>query len=256
MPSPFPGMNPYLEQPDFWPEVHHLLISIMMEALVPQVRPKYRVAIEKRIYEVNEGNGVLVGIPDVTVYRQKTTPKSSESATAVAVATPPKRVKLPVTEEVRESYLEVRDMATGEVVTAIELLSPANKRPGKGREVYQEKRQAILGSRTNLVEIDLLRAGEPMPMFGEDIEGDYRILISRGYQRPLGDLYLFNLRDSLPTVPIPLRSEDAEAVLNFQELLNLVYERAGYDDIIDYTKEPVPPLSESDTIWMREMLSL
>ncbi|GAB4293698.1 MAG: DUF4058 family protein [Oscillatoriaceae cyanobacterium] len=241
MPSPFPGMNPYLEHPDFWPEVHHRLIAIMMEALVPQVRPKYRVAIEKRIYFIDDGSSFLVGIPDVTVNPQQIMPK---------------RVRLPVPEEVRESYLEVRDMATGEVVTAIELLSPANKRPGKGRDIYQQKRQAILGSHTNLVEIDFLRSGEPMPMFGEDIEGDYRILISRRYQQPLGDLYLCNLRDILPTVPIPLQQKDADAVLNFQELLNLVYERAGYDDIIDYTKEPVPPLSEADTIWMRELLSL
>ena len=92
MPSPFPGMNPYLEHPDFWPEVHNRLIVVIADSLVPQVRPKYRVAIEKRIYEVNDGNGVLVGIPDVTVYRQKTTPKSSGSATAVAVATPPNGV--------------------------------------------------------------------------------------------------------------------------------------------------------------------
>ena len=61
MPNPFPGMNPYLESPDFWPEVHHLLIGILQESLVPQLVPKYRVAIEKRIYEIKEEQSLLVG---------------------------------------------------------------------------------------------------------------------------------------------------------------------------------------------------
>jgi hypothetical protein len=151
--------------------------------------------------------------------------------------------------EFREAYLEVRDMATGEVVTVIEVLSPANKRRGKGREVYEEKRDRLLGSRTHLVEIDLLRSGEPMPILGNDTEASYRILVSRGDRRPQADLYLFNLPDAIPEFSLPLQSEDTEPMVDLQGLLNGVYDRAGYDFIVDYARDPIPPLGQSDAIW-------
>ena len=251
MPSPFPGMNPYLEQPDFWPEVHHLLISLLLESLVPQLRPKYRVAIEKRVYEMAGNDSLLVGIPDVIVQRRSTPKSEGDSTVAVAPLTTqkPKRVEVPMPMEFREAYLEVREMATGEVVTVIEVLSPANKRMGKGRQVYEEKRDRLLGSRTHLVEIDLLRSGEPMPVFGDDTNASYRILVSRGDRRPQADLYLFNLPDAIPAFSLPLRSEDTEPMVDLQGLLNGVYDRAGYDFIVDYAREPIPPLCQSDAIW-------
>jgi hypothetical protein len=250
MPNPFPGMNPYLESPEFWPQVHHLLISIIFESLVPQLLPKYIVDIEKRIYQLSGGDSLLVGIPDVTVQRSpiQTNPISSN----VAVAAPPAaalRVRVPMPVEFREAYLEVRDTETREVVTVIEVLSPANKRPGKGREMYEEKREKIFGSRTHLVEIDLLRSYKPLPVFGNDIEASYRILVSRGNQRPIADLYLFNLPDIIPAFPLPLRAGDAEPTVDLQALLNGVYDRAAYDFRIDYTAQPVPPLSETDAVW-------
>jgi len=150
MPNPFPGMNPYLENSNFWPQVHHLLISIILESLVPKLLPKYRVNIEKRIYEINGEESLLVGIPDVIVQGSPNQTNSRNSN--VAVAAPPAkslRVRVPMPIEFREGYLEVRDMATKEVVTVIEVLSPANKRPGKGREMYEEKREKVFASRCN-----------------------------------------------------------------------------------------------------------
>jgi Protein of unknown function (DUF4058) len=258
MPNPFPGMNPYLESPDFWPQVHHLLISSIFESLVPQLLPKYIVDIEKRVYELSGDNSLLVGIPDVTVQRSpiQTNPTSSN----VAVAAPPVtalKVRVPVPVEYREAYLEVRDTETREVVTVIEVLSPANKRPGKGREMYETKRENVFNSRTHLVEIDLLRSYQPLPVFGNDIEANYRILVSRGNQRPIADLYIFNLPDTIPQFPLPLRPDDAEPIVDLQALLNGVYDRAAYDFRIDYTTEPVPPLAEPDAVWadawLREM---
>jgi len=155
---------------------------------------------------------------------------------------------------VREAYLEIRDMASKEVVTVIEVLSPANKRPGKGREMYEEKRDQVFGSRSHLVEIDLLGSYEPLPVFGNDIEGNYRILVSRADCRPMADLYLFNLPDAIPAFPLPLRGGDAEPIVDLQGLLNEVYDRAGYDFTLDYTPDPVPPLSESDAVWADSLL--
>ncbi|MEG4959495.1 MULTISPECIES: DUF4058 family protein [unclassified Microcoleus] len=255
MPNPFPGMNPYLESPELWPQVHHLLISSIFESLVPQLLPKYIVDIEKRVYELSGDNSLLVGIPDVTVQRSPspTNPTSSN----VAVAAPPVtalKVRLPVPVEFREAYLEIRDTATREVVTVIELLSPANKRPGKGREMYEAKREKVFGSRTHMIEIDLLRSYQPMLVFDNDIEANYRILVSRGNQRPWADLYLFNLPDMIPAFPLPLRAGDAEPIVDLQGLLNGVYDRAAYDFRIDYTAAPVPALSESDAAWADALL--
>ena len=258
MPNPFPGMNPYLESPDFWPQVHHLLISSIFESLVPQLLPRYIIDIEKRVYEISGENSLLVGIPDVTVQRSPI--QTNLISSNVAVAAPPVtalKVRLPVPVECREAYLEVRDTETREVVTVIEVLSPANKRPGKGREMYEEKREKVFGSRTHMVEIDLLRSYQPLPVFGNEIKASYRILISRANQKPLADLYLFNLSNTIPQFSLPLRSGDAEPSVDLQGLLNGLYDRAAYDFRIDYTTEPLPALSEADVVWadawLREM---
>jgi len=101
-------------------------------------------------------------------------------------------------ETVRQGYLEIREVATNEVITAIEILSPTNKLPGKGRQKYENKRQRVLGSLTHLVEIDLLCQGQPMPVYSNGVQSNYRILVSRENYRPQADLYTFNLRDPIP----------------------------------------------------------
>ena len=179
--SPFPGMNPYLEDPELWPGVHGRLIVAIADFLSPQLRPKYFVAIEERIYQTTGDDRLLVGIPDVVI--QNSQAAINPQMLNVAVAAPvvqPKTVTVPMPETTKERYLEVRKVGTKEVVTVIEVLSPKNKRPGEGRNAYENKRQRVLGSSTHLVEIDLLRAGEPMLVFGDGTQNDYRILVSRG----------------------------------------------------------------------------
>lgn len=254
MPSPFPGMNPYLENPSLWPSVHHFLISKIAEFLFPQLRPKYIVAVEVRVYETY-GENLLVGIPDVTVQRQKNA--LNPTSTNVTVAAPPAQpitVEVPVAESIRQGYLEIRDVAKKEVVTVIEILSPVNKRPGDGREAYTEKRKKVLGSLTHLVEIDLLRNWQAMLFSSNGIESDYRTLVCRGDRRPSANLYAFNLRDIIPIFPIPLRSEDEEPVLDLQNLLHNIYDVAGYDLQIDYSRECVPALSETNAAWVDGLL--
>ena len=255
MPSPFPGMNPYLEHPDLWPGVHHWLIIEIARLLSPQLRPKYRVAVEVRMYETSGENSLLVGIPDVTVKQRLTAKDSTMTNVAVATQTAqPTQVTIPVPEIIKEGYLEVREVGTEAVVTTIEILSPTNKRSGKGRHMYEEKRHQVLGSRTHLVEIDLLRMGEPLPFFGNNIESHYRILVCRGNSRPYADLYAFNLQDVIPSFPLPLRAGDTEPVVDLQMLLNEVYDISGYDLVIAYTREPVPPLAEPDAAWADALL--
>lgn len=254
MPSPFPGMNPYLEHPEIWPGFHHWLIIEIARVLSPQLRPKYLVSVEVRLYETTAENSLLVGLPDVSVQRLMSNSNSTISNIAVAEPAPqPVTVTLPMRETIRQGYLQIREVSTKEVITAIELLSPVNKRPGKGREIYEKKRQNILESSTNFVEIDLLRKWQPMPLFSNEIQTHYRILVSKVYRRPRADLYAFNLPNIIPSFPLPLRSEDCEPIIDLQALLNDIYDHACYDLKLDYRGEPIPPLSETDTTWAKTL---
>ena len=254
MPSPFPGMYPYLEHPELWPEVHSRLMIAIADVLGPQLRPKYRVAVEKRVYQTIGEENLLVGIPNVVVGQAK--PARTESGVAVAaLPAKPVTVTIPMSEEVRESYLEVREVGTGEVVTVIEVLSPKNKRSGEGRIAYESKRQKVLGSLTHLVEIDLLRGGETMPIVGSPVPSLYRILVSRGNRRPQADLYPFGLQEAIPVFPLPLQSGDPEPLVDLQAIVHGMYDRAGFDLEIDYAKEPIiPPLAEIDRLWAEAVL--
>ncbi|MBE9106901.1 DUF4058 family protein [Nostoc cf. edaphicum LEGE 07299] len=255
MAYPFPGMNPYLEDPELWPGVHGRLIVAIADYLSPQLRPKYFVAIEERIYQTTGDDKLLVGIPDVIVQSSQTA--INPKVPNIAIATPtvqPKTVTVPIPEIVKERYLEVRKISTKEVVTVIEILSPKNKRKGEGRNAYETKRQRVLGSSTHLVEIDLLRIGEPMLVFGDGTQNDYRILVSRAENRPQSDLYAFNFQDVIPTFPLPLQIGDSELLLDLQSLLAGIYDRASYDLVIDYSQQPVPALSEADAVWANALL--
>ncbi|XZN89587.1 MAG: DUF4058 family protein [Microcoleus sp.] len=255
MPSPFPGMDSYLEHPELWRELHHLLISEVFRFLSPQLRPKYLVSLEVRIYETLDDN-LSIGIPDVNVIQPKT--KTELITSNVAVAAPPTQpltVNIPMPYQVREGYLEIRERGSQELITLIEILSPTNKRTGKGRQMYEEKREEILSSRTHLIEIDLLRRGQKMPIVGNNVESHYSVLVCRGNRRPKADLYAFNVQNQMPAFPLPLRSGDTEPIINLQELFNQIYDIASYDLKIDYRNwEVIPPLSEEDTIWANAWL--
>ncbi|QIR41315.1 DUF4058 family protein [Tolypothrix sp. PCC 7910] len=255
MASPFPGMNPYLENPLFWSEIHNLLIAAIFRHLNPQLRPKYKVAIEKRVYQTIDEDSLLVGVADVAV--QNTQQKSSPEPANIAVASPSVAavtVDVTMPETIRETYLEVRDIATQEVVTTIEILSPKNKRPGEGRNAYTKKRLQVLGSYTNLVEIDLLRDGKPIQQLQNNLQTDYRILVSRASKRPKADLYAFNLPNSIPAFPLPLREGDTEPLLDIQILICELYDEGNYDLVIDYNQEPVPAISAENLGWLDTVL--
>lgn len=260
MPSPLPGMDPYLEHPRSWPNFHHRLITAIAISLGPQLRPKYRVVVEEAIYQTEGQNSVLVGIPNVTVQkaRRNQTKPGQELANGpsndVAVAQPI-LVDLPMPEVVRQGYLEIRDVATSEVVTVMEVLSPTNKRPGEGRRTYEAKRQTVLASPTNLVEIDLLRQWPPIVQLPEQVKTHYRILVSASVNRPRASLYAFNLQEPIPAFPLPLREGESEPIINLQGLLGDIYDQSGYDLVIDYNEEPVPPLEQDDAVWLANWIS-
>ncbi len=255
MTSPFPGMDPYLERKGLWSEVHAGLIFSIQRALTPLLRPNYRVAIERVNYSILLGNVEPIGSPDVIIYRKDT---SQTSTGGVAIAerptVEPRTAIIPMNYEYEQSFLEIREVKTQKVITVIEILSHANKQGRRGREQYEIKRDEILSSRTNLIEIDLLRAGHRPPMEIDD-EDDYSILISRRRGRPLADVYLFSVRDAIPTIPIPLKHGEEEPLLDINGLLSDVYDAGGYDLAIDYSQPPTPRLDEEDATWAQAIIN-
>jgi len=151
------------------------------------------------------------------------------------------------------SRVLIREVPSLNVVTIIETLTPSNKRASSdGREQYLEKREEILRSRTNLVEIDLLRGGKRLPVIGMP-PGDYFAIISRGHRRPKADVFHWSLTQPLPSISIPLKKGDTEVSLNLQDVLKTVYDRADYQLSLDYHANLATPLNETDTAWLRQL---
>jgi hypothetical protein len=165
-------------------------------------------------------------------------------------------VELPIPELVRETYLEVRLAQTHAVIAVLELLSPANKRPGEGRQQYERKRLQVLTTCTHWIEIDLLRSGEPMAVdiHGQSVASHYRILISRAEQRPRAMLLPFNVRHLIPSFRLPLQPGDDEPLVDLNHLLHFLYDRAGYDLRINYQGPTDPLLAEEDALWADGLL--
>jgi hypothetical protein len=252
MPSPFPGMDPYLEHPAGWRDVHNSLIVAIRDALIPLVVPRYHVRIERRTYTVTSEDLALIGLPDVNVVQ-----RAAREAHAGYDGGRPAvlDVTVPMSEEVEEIFLEVRRVSTSDVVTVIEVLSPTSKIASAGRKLYEEKRAEIIGTRTNLVEVDLLRTGTPMPVIGPLARSDYRILVSRGARRPRAQLYVWNVRQPIPAIPLPLLPRDPEPTIDVDGILKALYDRARYDMEIDYSRPPVPPLGEDDRAWAQALIA-
>ena len=243
-------MDPYLEHPALWPDVHNRLIAAIADALVPLVAPKYFVALERRAYLFEPDDLVLVGRPDLSIVRPRPALTLAEPLPAFSGVL---EVDVPMANEVSEDFLEIHEVKSGSLITILELLSPTNKLDPDGRRQYERKRTQILGAFTNLVEIDLLRAGEPMPTYGRPMQSDYRILVSRGWQRPRSHLYPFDVRQNIPQIPIPLQKDEPEPLLDLNGVLHALYSRARFDLRLDYTQQPVPPLNNEDAAWAQRL---
>jgi hypothetical protein len=225
--------------------------------LGPLVAPRYRVVVERRTYLALSQPDDVVGMPDLGVVESRSEEPVSQGAPLPGSQMTPLIAELPQPEERRERYLEIREVGTGDLVTVVELLSPDNKRPGEGRKQYEQKRLHVLSTLTHLVEIDLLRAGQPMPMriLGNGRAASYRIVISRSHRRPQAEVYLFGIRDPLPGFRLPLQPGDEEPMVDLGKLLHEIYDRARFDLAVDYTQPPPPPsLSEEDAAWLDERL--
>jgi len=258
MPSPFPGMNPYLEGAAAGTDFHNSFIPYAREALTAQVLPRYFVKIEEHlfIHEPSAAERFAVGHSDIAIGPTHGAIPSGNVGVVPSVA--PATVGMPAEiEMVRIPYLEIRDRESRQVVTVLELLSPANKYTGADRDAYFNKMQKLLRTNTHVVEIDLLRGGPRMPW--QSLPAcDYYALVSRYPDRmrdgARADVWPVRLRDPLPVIPIPLRPGEPEATLDIQAVLHRVYDTAGYALYI-YDGPPEPRLAPADAAWADGVLN-
>jgi Protein of unknown function (DUF4058) len=250
--SPFPGMDPYLEAPHVWPDVHTSLMSIFREQLTPLLVPKYLAELETQVVIDRLDDDPQVVLPDVSV---TTSGVSAEAPSALAVAAPaPVRVRVPLDVPTRLVSVYIRQRETARLVAVIELLSPVNKRRGKGREEYLEKRRTLLASPVHVIEIDLLRSYPRMPFDDPLPAAHYIVMVCKAGERPHSSVWPISVRQLLPTISIPLLPPDPPVPLDLGRALRTAHERDRYDLRVDYCKPPVPPLSTGDAAWAAALM--
>ena len=258
MPSPFPGMDPWLEAPTLWPGVHNTMISVIRFALTPNLPKQYFADIQERLYVCQPDDPVTrVIVPDAII-REHQNILDRAARTAGSVRGSTATMQAPIIEplEIRERRVVIRTVDKNRVVTVIELLSPANKtRRSMGRRHYIRKRNNVLDSSAHFVEIDLLRGGERFEGYTKLPPSDYVIAVSREPIRPTADWWLVKLEDRLPEIPIPLSKGDADVMLELQAVLDTVYDRSDYGRRLQYDQPPEPPLTPAQAAWANELIA-
>ena len=248
MKSPFPGMDPYLET--HWRDVHTRLMSYICDALQEQLPGELVARIEEEVTidsdrPAGAGNHLR---PDLHLGETWTAGETSVAEPVVFV---------------RENgdiarHVEIRDDdGSGRVITAIEVLSPSNRTLGPGREAYLRKRRRYIEGEVNVVELDLVRAGEhtvgiPVDEIPPERRATYYVCAWRAAWRRW-ELYPLPLHERLPAIRVPLRMDDRDAVLDLQALIDEAYRRGRYDRL-RYAAPLAPPLTEADAEWVKVTL--
>ncbi|MDW8319250.1 MAG: DUF4058 family protein [Anaerolineae bacterium] len=265
MPSPFPGMDPFLEG-RLWPDVHHRLAAEIARRLTPLLRPRYVARLEVVIVQ-DEGYAEEIGVmyPDVEVLRVSRTQAIHDRAdvsknyavwpgrrAGSAIPPAPLVLALPEALEFRQVTVEVRRADDDRLVTAIELLSPVNKRD-PGLSEYRRKRSRLHRAGVHLLEIDLIRRGaRPLPV-ALPSPAPYLVALTRGQARHV-ELWPLQLSDPLPLVPVPLLDPDPDVPLDLSAALATIYDEAAYDLSIDYSATPPPPpFSAAEMDWIKSL---
>ena len=258
MPSPFPGMDPYIEDPFYWSDFHATTMVAMREAVNGILPKNYVAAVERHVWieEHEPGEISVLGFPDVQVTDRAGEAEKEPAATGLLSISAPAIATLPLVKKPGNRFLRIVDRHDRRVVTVIELLSPSNKTLGGDGVAYRAKRSDYLAAVLNLVEIDLLRSGVRPPL--EDPApppSDYYILVSTPASYPKVAYWPVSVRDPLPMVPIPLDPPEQPVFLNLRACLDRVYDGGRYFDEIDYSMPPYLPLSETNTEWALALLA-
>ncbi|NJL47542.1 MAG: DUF4058 family protein [Leptolyngbyaceae cyanobacterium SM2_5_2] len=257
MPSPFPGMDPYLEG-YLWPDVHSALANKIRQQLTPLLRPNYTARLDVFLAQDIDPTGEIgILYPDVEVLevarRQPPPPPRHQNTSTI---TPP-GLALPVVQPltVRLTSVEIRDTAQNRLITSIEILSPVNKRE-PGLTTYRQKRQRLYKAGVHLLELDLLRRGT-RPFAQPRLPNvPYCVALTRAQAQQM-DLWPLELATPLPVVPVPLQPADQDVPLDLQQALTQIYDEAAYDLSLDYGQPPPPPaLTAEDIAWVQAQVKV
>lgn len=217
MPSPFPGMDPYLEDAQHWPAFQHQLVLAFYQALVPTLGERYRARLGTRHYTLEQ---VLF----TSIQR----------------------------EEHHEEYLEIRLRSDGRLVTLLDVVSPTNRTTPGGRAEYEHQRQAARGVGANLVEVDLVLQGTPL--LDEARTWDYGVAITRATSPDRHEVFTASLREALPRFKLPLGRNDRDLVVDLAILFHRAFEQGAFGGKIDYTQAPKTTLRDADREWVEALV--
>jgi Protein of unknown function (DUF4058) len=263
MPSPFPGMDPYIESLNRWADFHNDFLVGCRAQLNERLPENYVATLDERIELVDEEDLHLTAKmvePDVAVVHDPETSaeelQAARSAAAVATLeahTLPQSVEL--LDFPKQVYVQITRLPDRKVITDIELLSPSNKRRGsEDRVAYLAKRKTLMVHRVNLVEIDLLLAGDRLPMLAPLPRGDFYTFITRAQDFHNCSVYGWSIRDVLPTIPIPLKAEDGAVPLDLAAAFARTYDQGRYGRVLSYSESPAL-LNESDRAWAADKVA-
>ena len=219
MPSPFPGMDPYLEDAALWPAFHHQLVWCLYQILLPGLVGRYRARVAQRRYAAEPN------------------PESAQ-------------------EERHEEFIEIQQRSDGKLVTLVDVVSPANKTTAPGRAAYLDRRREAMTAGANLVEIDLLLQGQPTLEYSREglPDWDYAVTVTRTTQAERYEIYTATLQKRLPRFRLPLAADDRDTVCDLYTAFTRCYDQGGFASKIDYKRDPVVPLADEDRRWLDDVL--
>lgn len=254
MPCPFPGMDPYIERPEIWPDFHDSLITAIRGLLQPLLRPRYAALTQDRLYVVEADRPIR---PDVSMIRTSSR-RTGGTGTALLEADAPAVFEL-WRDEIREPLIHIIEPAEGNrLVTAIEVLSPENKTRGPGRVSYLRKRDEFWQGGASLVEIDLLRAGRPtVRIASEQLETlrPWRYLVAVTRRWPSRqEVYAVPLERRLPRVAIPLAEDDRDVPLDLPAAFARCWDEGPYPELLHYDAPAPGELTEAERQWCQRLL--
>lgn len=255
--SPFPGMDPYLEQS--WGDIHHRLITYASNQLQRRLPGDLRARVDERVFLEVDDMRVRHIAPDVRIVESDRGTSRGSVAVAPGAVIAERLILAAESEPATQGFIEILDVRSGRrVVTVIEFLSPSNKTKGDGRDQYIKKRDECLTAGVNFVEIDLVRAGKrmlavPLSRVPPEHRTPYQVCVTRNWPTTYHEVYPVALREPLPTIAVPLRPGDDDVPLSIQPLIEQAYLDGRYDDI-DYTVDPIPRLRPDDAAWADALL--
>lgn len=252
MPSPFPGMDPYLESPTHWSDFHPTFIQTWREAIADRLPNNYFARVGEDVVLIQpEIAQRQAREPDVLISRDPLRKGGGPTAVIGGIRVQPTTLaNVQYLDPHTETFIEILRLPQQEVVTVLELLSPTNK-SGEGRGFYFEKRQQLIHQKVNIVELDLIRAGRRLELDRPLPAGDYYAFVSRGNRSPLCDVYPWTVRETLPVLPIPLLAPDPDIETDLETAFQLAYQRGRYDRLIRYDQPPpAPSFAGDDAEWV------